>query len=84
MSNLIDMRGIGGEDGGVLLLEGKEHGELPVRGVTGDHGVVGGLGMSVGGLQVGVHGDDAGQVDSGELEGVVVTWSSQLHMTNLR
>ena len=66
-----DMRGTG-VDRGVLLLEGEEHGELPGRGETGDHGV----------LQVG----DLGDEKLGELQGVVVIWTSQLHMhiANLR
>ena len=62
---------------GVLLLEGEEHGELPGR-ETGDHGVVGGLGGDD--LQVG----DLGGEKLGELEGVVVIWTSQLHIANLR
>ena len=66
-----DMRGTG-VDRGVLLLEGEEHGELP-----GDHGVVGGLGGDD--LQVG----DLGDEKLGELEGVVVIWTSQLHIANL-
>ena len=70
-----DMRGTG-VDRGVLLLEGEEHGELPDRGETGDHGVVmGGLGGND--LQVGDLGDE-------KLNGVVVIWSSQLHIANLR
>ena len=72
-----DMRGTG-VDSGVLLLEGEGHGELPGRGETGDHGVVGGLGGDD--LQVG----DLGDEKLGELQGVVGIWTSQLHIANLR
>ena len=73
-----DIRGTG-VDRGVLLLEGEEHGELPGRGDTGDHGVVmGGLGGND--LQEG----DLGDEKLSELDGVVVIWSSQLHIANLR
>ena len=82
------MRGTGGEDGRVIL-EHWDLGELPGRGGPGDRGVVGGLGDD---LQVGDHGElpggdgdgDHGTEGHGEQDGVVVTWSSHLHMANLR
>ena len=60
-----DMRGRG-VDRGVLLLEGEALGELPGRGETGDHGVVGGLGSDD--LQLG----DLGDEKQGELDGIAV------------
>ena len=65
-------------DRGVLLLEGEEHGELPGRGVTGDHGVVDGLGGND------LHVGDLDGEKLGELERDVVIWTSQLHIANLR
>ena len=91
LSRSIDMRGTIFEMGEVFFTLGSCDLVLAQPGVAGDHGVpvvgpgddaqAGGGAQGVG--QTGDHGDD-GEADLYGLDGVAVTWSSQLHMATLR